>query len=145
MNEPSSAYGYINPAFVRPPLLAGCERAPFLIMLGFVVLTVLAVFEVSPSGLIGGILMTMAGRGALKQVATYDPYFFAVWWEAINLPRSLPDVVPEDRIPLPHPVPPTGERASPTVGDWATVLSRLVAGVLLVSGFCLLGWLFLVT
>lgn len=144
MYDTSLPYGYINPAFVRPPLLAGCERTPFLIMLGIVVFTVVAVFGVSPSGLIGGILMTIAARGALKQVTAYDPYFFAVWWEAIKLPRSLPDVLPEDRIPLPSPAPLTGEPASPTAGDWAKALRTLVAGVLVISGLVVLGWLFLI-
>lgn len=144
MNEASLAYGYINPAFVRPPQLAGCERVPFLMMLGIVVFTVVVVFGVSPSGLIGGILMAIAGRGALKQIAAYDPYFFAVWGEAIKLPRSLPDVLPEDRIALPSAVPSTGER-TPTTRDWVRALGKLVAVGSVLSGLCLLGWLFLVS
>ena len=101
---PKRRIKYINPAFVNPPLLAGCERIPFLIMLGTVIFITVVLFGINPVGMLCGVGLFFLGRYVLRRYAAYDPYFFAMWWEARQYPRRMPEV-----------------EVCPTVGDCAFI------------------------
>jgi len=81
---------YIPPAFTAPLLLSGCERIPFLLMLGAVIFVTVVLFGINPIGLLCGVALFFLGRYKLREIAEYDPYFFAMWWESRKYPKHMP-------------------------------------------------------
>ena len=94
---------YIDLELARPPMILGCERLPFVALVGGVVFALIAVFGISFNGLIACAMLLVTGIGALRRAAAYDPLLFAVLFRALRLPRSLPEVpdVVEKLPPLP--------------------------------------------
>ena len=89
---------YIDTDLARPALILDCERLPFVLLLGAVVFLLVVVFGVNLHGLIASGLLMAIGIGMLRRAARYDPYFFAVAWQALQYPRALPPV-PREHLP----------------------------------------------
>lgn len=81
---------YIPPAFTAPLLLSGCERVPFLLMLGTVIFATIVLFGITIIGLPCGVALFLLCRYKLREIAEYDPYFFAMWWESRKYPKHMP-------------------------------------------------------
>ena len=92
-------YGVLDEAMLRPPQIAGCERIPFLVMLGAVAFVTVTGFGLTLPGAIGGILLVAAGIMLLRRIAAHDPFWFAILFEAATYPRRMPDVLPDRTIP----------------------------------------------
>ena len=92
-------YGVLDEAMLRPPQIAGCERIPFLVMLGAVAFVTVTGFGLTLPGAIGGILLAAAGVMVLRRIAVHDPFWFAILFEAATFPRRMPDVPPDRTIP----------------------------------------------
>ena len=92
-------YGVLDEAMLRPPQIAGCERIPFLVMLGAVAFVTVTGFGLTLPGAIGGILLVAAGVITLRRIAVHDPFWFAILFEAATFPRRMPDVLPDRTIP----------------------------------------------
>ena len=95
-NEP---YGFIDEAMLRPPQILGCERMPFLAMIGAVVLVTVVGFGLTLPGVIGGVMLAAAGVMVLRRIAAHDPFWFAVLFESARYPRDMPDVLPDRTLP----------------------------------------------
>ena len=95
-NEP---YGFIDEAMLRPPQILGCERMPFLALIGAAVLVTVVGFGLSLPGLIGGIMLAAAGVMVLRRIAAHDPFWFAVLSDSARYPRDMPDVLPDRTLP----------------------------------------------
>ena len=87
---PERVIKYIPPAFTAPLLLSGCERIPFLLMLGAVVFVTVVLFGITIIGLPCGVALFLLCRYKLREIAEYDPYFFAMWWESRKYPKHMP-------------------------------------------------------
>ena len=116
-------YGFIDEAMLRPPQVLGCERMPFLFTIGMATLVTVVGFGLSPTGLVGGVLLAAAGVMVLRRIAAHDPFWFAVMFEAMKYPRHMPDVLP-DRT-LPRDLAFVGYDDPPS--DTAVLLARLAA------------------
>ena len=92
-------YGVLDEAMLRPPQIAGCERIPFLVMLGAVVFVTVTGFGLTLPGAIGGIFLVAAGVMLLRRIAAHDPFYFAILFEAATFPRRMPDVLPDRTLP----------------------------------------------
>ncbi|MYG26982.1 MAG: hypothetical protein F4213_13325 [Boseongicola sp. SB0677_bin_26] len=92
-------YGVLDEAMLRPPQIAGCERIPFLVMLGAVAFMTVTVFGLTLPGTIGGIILIAAGVMLLRRIAAHDPFYFAILFEAATFPRRMPDVLPDRTLP----------------------------------------------
>ena len=95
-NEP---YGFIDEAMLRPPQILGCERMPFLAMIGAVVLVTVVGFGFTLPGVIGGVMLAGAGVMVLRRIAAHDPFWFAVLFESARYPKDMPDVLPDRTLP----------------------------------------------
>ena len=124
-------YGVLDEAMLRPPQIAGCERIPFLVMLGAVAFVTVTGFGLTLSGAIGGILLVAAGVMLLRRIAAHDPFWFAILFEAAKYPRNMPNVLPDRTLPDLAFV---GYDDPPSPG--AVLLARIaaVAGVTLPAG-----------
>lgn len=94
-----STYGFIDEAMLRPPQILGCERMPFLVIIGTAAFVTVVGFGLTFPGLVGGILLAAAGVMVLRRIAAHDPFWFAVLFEAARYPRQMPDVLPDRIIP----------------------------------------------
>lgn len=83
---------------ITPPMLFGCERMPFLVLLGAIAFLVVAVFGITPWGLIGGGFMLAGGIIWLRDIASDDPQWFAMRLERMKYPTHMPDVMPDARL-----------------------------------------------
>ena len=92
-------YGTVDLDLARPPLLLGCERTPFIAAIGACAFAVVVLFGITFAGVIAGGLLASAAVTALRRVAVYDPFFFAVTAEALGYPRHMPDVLPDPALP----------------------------------------------
>ncbi|MXY32879.1 MAG: hypothetical protein F4Y60_02070 [Boseongicola sp. SB0664_bin_43] len=92
-------YGVLDEAMLRPPQIAGCERIPFLVMLGAVAFVTVTGFGLTLPGAIGGIFLVAAGVMLLRRIAAHDPFWFAILFEAARFPRRMPDVLPDRTLP----------------------------------------------
>lgn len=92
-------YGVLDEAMLRPPQIAGCERLPFLVMLGAAAFVTVTVFGLTLPGTIGGIILIAAGVMLLRRIAAHDPFYFAILFEAATFPRRMPDVLPDRTLP----------------------------------------------
>ncbi len=99
MTDDTKPYGRIDMDLMRPPQLFGCERLPFLILIGAVGFITVVIFGLDIFGLIGGVGLFVAGFIALRRAAAQDPLWFAVRWEAMKYPRHMPDVLPDPSLP----------------------------------------------
>ena len=97
MNE--GTYGVLDEALLRPPQIFGCERMPFLFMIGMATFVTVVGFGLTFPGLVGGVMLAAAGVMVLRRIAAYDPFWFAVLFEAARYPRHMPDVLPDRTIP----------------------------------------------
>ena len=95
-NEP---YGFIDEAMLRPPQILGCERMPFLALIGAAVLVTVVGFGLTIPGVIGGIMLAAAGVMVLRRIAAHDPFWFAILFESARYPRDMPDVLPDRTLP----------------------------------------------
>ncbi|MBF9051917.1 hypothetical protein GTA62_18535 [Roseobacter sp. HKCCD9010] len=93
-------YGVLDEALMRPPLVLGCERVPFVITIGISAFATVVVFGLTLSGLFAGILLALAGISLLRRLTNFDPLFFATRIEAAKYPRHMPDVLPDTALPL---------------------------------------------
>ena len=92
---------YIDIDLARPPMVLGCERLPFVVLIGAVVFVLIVLFGgITFHGLIAGLMLIAIGIGVLRRIARYDPYFFAVTWQAMQTPRELPAVPREPMAPM---------------------------------------------
>ena len=92
-------YGFIDEAMLRPPQILGCERMPFLTLIGAVVLVTVVGFGLTLPGVIGGVMLAAAGVMVLRRIAAHDPFWFAVLFESARYPRDMPDVLPDRTLP----------------------------------------------
>lgn len=95
----TTPYGVLDEALMRPPLVLGCERVPFVITIGVSAFATVVVFGLTLSGLFAGILLALAGISLLRRLANFDPFFFATRIEAAKYPRHMPDVLPDTALP----------------------------------------------
>ncbi|WP_299083360.1 VirB3 family type IV secretion system protein [uncultured Ruegeria sp.] len=73
--------------------LAGAERVPVILALMLSAVIVVAVFGVTPSGVVVGIVIFLGQMKYLRDIAVYDPQYFRIMWKRIRpmrLPRRLP-------------------------------------------------------
>lgn len=124
-------YGVLDEAMLRPPQIGGCERIPFLVMLGAVAFVTVTGFGLTLPGAIGGIFLVAAGVMLLRRIAAHDPYWFAVLFEAARFPRRMPDVLPDRTLPDLAFV---GYDDPPSPGAVLLARTAAVAGVLLPAG-----------
>ena len=92
------AIGRFEMHLITPPMLFGCERMPFLVVLGAVSFIVLAVFGITPWGILGGALMLIGAVIWLRRIGEYDPQWFAMRLERMKYPLQMPDVLPDPRL-----------------------------------------------
>jgi len=92
-------YGALDEAMLRPPRILGCERVPFLTVIGAATFATVTGFGLTLPGIMGGVLLAAAGVTVLRGVAASDPFWFAVLFEAARYPRRMPDVLPDRSIP----------------------------------------------
>ena len=97
-NTPEPKIGRFEMHLIAPPMLFGCERMPFLVWLGVIAFLVVAVFGITPWGLIGGALMFAGGVIWLRHIAEDDPQWFALRLERMKYPTHMPDVMPDPRL-----------------------------------------------
>ncbi|WP_170565596.1 VirB3 family type IV secretion system protein [Ruegeria atlantica] len=97
-NAPGPEIGRFEMHLITPPMLFGCERMPFLVWLGVIAFLVVAVFGITPWGLIGGALMLAGGILWLRDIARDDPQWFAMRLERMKYPTHMPDVLPDTRL-----------------------------------------------
>ena len=97
MND--DTYGFIDEAMLRPPQLFGCERAPFLAVIFLATFVTVMGFGITLSGIVGGVMLAAAGIMLLRRIAVYDPFYFAIMFEAARYPRHMPDVLPDKTLP----------------------------------------------
>ena len=95
---PGPKIGRFERHLITPPMLFGCERMPFLVWLGVIAFLVVAVFGITPWGLIGGALMFAGGVIWLRQIAEGDAQWFAMRLERMKYPTHMPDVLPDPRL-----------------------------------------------
>ena len=134
---------YIPPAFVNPPLLSRCERVPFLLMLGAVIFVTIVLFGINPIGLLCGVALFFLGRYKLREIAEYDPYFFAMWWESKQFPKHMPDVewdpLVGDCAFIGYDQPPTWRQV---LRAWSVVIGIGLAILAALSLVAMVAWLF---
>ena len=143
-DKPFEYRGYIDPDLTRPLLFLGCERIPFLIVIGVSVFLTVVAFGLTPWGIGCGVVLAATGIAALRRYAQYDPQFFAMYWEALKYPRHIPETEVE---PWVRDLPFIGYDDPPTraqvIKAWLIVIG---AGVATLSGLGLLGllvwWMF---
>ena len=92
-------YGVLDEAMLRPPRILGCERAPFLAVIGAATFATVTGFGLTLPGIVGGVLLAAAGVMVLRGVAAHDPFWFAVLFESARYPRRMPDVPPDRTLP----------------------------------------------
>ncbi|MYE10513.1 MAG: hypothetical protein F4X99_02390 [Gammaproteobacteria bacterium] len=92
-------YGTIDEAMLRPPQILGCERMPFLAVVGAAAFVTVAGFGLTIPGAIGGFILAGAGVMVLRRIAAHDPFWFAVLFESARYPRDMPDVLPDRTLP----------------------------------------------
>jgi len=97
--DDDGAYGTLDEALARPPQLLGCERTPFLVMVGTAASVTVTAFGITLTGLVAGVILVAAGLMVLRRVAAHDPFYFAVVAEAARYPRRMPDVLPDPVLP----------------------------------------------
>lgn len=93
------AYGHLDEAMLRPPQILGCERAPFLLVLGASAFLSVTGFGITFPSLIAAVMLAFAGVMVLRRIAAHDPFWFAVLFESARYPRHLPDVLPDPTLP----------------------------------------------
>lgn len=93
------AYGHLDEAMLRPPQILGCERAPFLLVLGASAFLSITVFGITFPSLVAAVMLAFAGVMVLRRIAAHDPFWFAVLFESARYPRHLPDVLPDPALP----------------------------------------------
>ena len=120
MDEDS--YGFLDEALLRPPQILGCERSPFIAVIFAATFVTVVGFGITLQGLVGGVMLAAAGIMLLRRIAVYDPFYFAILFEAARYPRDMPDVLPDRTLPklafVGYDDPPS---------DAAVLLARLVA------------------
>lgn len=140
-------YGYLDEAMLRPPQLLGCERMPFLFTVGAAAFLTVTGFGITLHGVAGGVLLAAAGVIVLRRIAAYDPFWFAVLFEAARYPRRMPDVLTDRTIPqdlafvgYDDPPSPAAVALHRTVAAIAVVVPATVAWLLfgLVPALCTL-------
>ena len=82
--------GRFEKHLIVPPQILGCERTPFLALVGAVAFLIIIVFGITFPGLAAGVLIFLGGVRWLRGIFEHDPYFFAMRWLALRLPRNLP-------------------------------------------------------
>ncbi len=92
-------YGFIDEAMLRPPQILGCERVPFLAVIGMAAFVTVIGFGITFPGLAGGVMLASAGVMVLRRIAAHDPFWFAVLFDAARYPRHMPDVLPDPTLP----------------------------------------------
>ena len=97
-STPGPKIGCFEMHLITPPMLFGCERMPFLVWLGAIAFLVVAVFGITPWGLIGGAMMFAGGVIWLRRIAEDDPQWFAMRLERMKYPTRMPDVLPDPRL-----------------------------------------------
>ena len=128
--DDEEVYGMIDEALTRPPQLLGCERMPFLVMVGSAATVTVVAFGINFTGLVVGVVLVAAGLMLLRRIAAYDPFCFAVLFEAARYPRHMPDVLPDPT--LPRHLPFVGYDDPPAPGTAALVRTVLAVAVLAV-------------
>ena len=94
-DTPGPRIGRFEMHLITPPMLFGCERVPFLVWLGAVAFLVVAVFGITPWGIIGGLLMFAGGIIWLRRIAEDDRQWFAMRLERMKYPTHMPDMLPD--------------------------------------------------
>ncbi len=92
-------YGFIDEAMLRPPQILGCERMPFLAVIGMAAFVTVIGFGITFPGIVGGVMLASAGVMVLRRIAAHDPFWFAVLFDAAKYPRHMPDVLPDPTLP----------------------------------------------
>ena len=92
-------YGFIDEALLRPPQILGCERTPFLAVIGMATFVTVVGFGLTLPGLAGGAMLAAAGVMVLRRIAAHDPFWFAALFESARYPRHMPDVLPDRTVP----------------------------------------------
>ena len=92
-------YGFLDEALLRPPQILGCERTPFLLVLGASAFLSVTVFGITFPSLVAAVMLASAGVMVLRRIAAHDPFWFAVLFESARYPRHLPDVLPDPTLP----------------------------------------------
>ena len=82
--------GRFEAHLIAPPQILGCERIPFLTLVGIIAFLIIVVFGINVTGVTGGLLMFLGGVRWLRAIFEIDPYYFAMRRLAIQTPRSLP-------------------------------------------------------
>ena len=82
--------GRFEKHLIAPPQILGCERIPFLTLVGIIAFLMIVVFGINVMGVTGGILMFLGGVRWLRAIFEIDPYYFAMRRLAIQYPRHLP-------------------------------------------------------
>ncbi|WP_420010390.1 hypothetical protein [Tateyamaria sp.] len=135
---PTPALGRFDMHLSRHPQLLGCERLPFLVLLGTVAFLVIVLFGITLRGLLGGGLMLAGGILWLRYLAQIDPLWFAVRRARMAYPVDMPDIPPDPRLGTWAFVgcqdPPPLDRVLRAWGAVAVVISVPSAGVALFAG-----------
>ena len=95
-DHPFPPLGRFEKHLTAPPDILGCERTPFLVLLGTVAFLVIAVFGIDVFGIIGGGLIFIGGVRWLRAMFEQDPQYFAMRWESMKYPRHLPYELPPE-------------------------------------------------
>ena len=98
-DRPFPPMGRFDKHLTAPPQIMGCERLPFLVLVGTVAfLATLALGLTSPIFLVAGLaacgVILVNGLRWLRAMFEYDPHWFAMRWLAVTWPRDLPDAPP---------------------------------------------------
>ncbi|MCY4288584.1 MAG: hypothetical protein OXC63_08325 [Aestuariivita sp.] len=82
--------GQFEKHLIVPAQILGCERTPFLVLVGGVAFLITIVFGITFPGLAAGVLIFLGGVRWLRAIFEQDPHYFAMRWMALRLPRNLP-------------------------------------------------------
>lgn len=98
-DRPFPPMGRFDKHLTAPPQIMGCERLPFLVLVGTVgFLGTLALTLTSPIFLVAGLaacgVILVNGLRWLRAMFIYDPHWFAMRWLAVTWPRHLHDDLP---------------------------------------------------
>ena len=92
--RPFPPIGRFEKHLIAPPQILGCERTPFLVLVGVVAFLVIVVFGIDIFGIIGAALIFIGGVRWLRAMFEQDPHWFAMRWLGMRYPRHLPDELP---------------------------------------------------
>jgi len=146
--HPFPPMGRFEPHLIAPPQILGCERTPFLVLVGLVAFLILVVFGITLFGIAGGLLIFLGGVRWLRAMFEVDPRYFAMRQLAMRTPRhllaELPPAYMKDWAFVGYEDPPTleemfvawsrmlGSAAIPAL--LAALMSSLVVGCLVFAG-----------